>query len=392
MILDSFNNYIQIRRFKAAQARLANRPASHYLYPAIQMTNACNKQCKACLRSANSDIEKVEYDIFEKYLGDLRNLSESYQLEYQFVTGGEPTIWKSQGYDIVDVLANLFELNLITTISMPSNGKVFEDMNFARDFFKRLSSRINGTMIVGISIAEYQENLTDSGYVAMDNLIKLSKEPGMKIFPVILVTLSVDDDTDTRLSKIYPGVMQRVTPLAPLGDASDMKDIAPSLSLKGRKKDPLGSFYPHYKADVVSKLKISPKAFDRMPNAEIIDRMSLHAHCGASPFVDDKWHYCLPYKDDPRYDLCNIGEMREGTIPDFLNDAGVLNCIRAEGLITSLQDHKKSLKKDTREKLEELFKPSEKLSIAYRGCMVCKAMHDIGVVEELLNEHSDCKR
>jgi len=392
VILDSFNNYYQIRKFKAAQARLANRPAGNYLYPAIQMTNACNKQCRACLRSANSDVAKVEYDVFEKYLGDLRNLSESYHLEYQFVTGGEPTIWKSQGFDIVDVLADLFELNLIKTIAMPSNGKVFEDINFAREFFKRLSSRINGTIIVGISIAEYQENLTDSGYVAMDNLIKLSKEPGMKFFPVILVTLSVDDDTDQRLRKIYPGVVQRVTPLAPLGDASDMKDISPSLSLKGRNKDALGSFYPYYKEDVVAKLKISPKDFDRMPNAKIIDGLSLHAHCGASPFVDDKWHYCLPYKDDPRYDLCNIGEMREGTIPDFLNDAGVLNCFRAEGLITALKDHKKSLKKDTREKLEEFFKPSVKVSIAYRGCMVCKAMHDIGVVEELLHEHSDCKR
>lgn len=392
MILDVFNNYYQIRKFKAAQARLAGRPASNYLYPAIQMTNACNKQCKACLRSANSDVAKVEYDVFEKYLGDLRNLSESYNLEYQFVTGGEPTIWKSQGFDIVDVLASLFELNLIKTITMPSNGKVFEDINFAREFFTRLSSRINGTMIVGISIAEYQENLTDSGYIAMDNLIKLSKEPGMKFLPVILVTLSVDDDTDQRLTKIYPGVLQRVTPLAPLGDASDMKDISPSLTLKGKNKDALGSFYPHYKEDVMNKLKISGRDFDRMANSEIIDRMSLYTHCGMSPFVDDKWHYCLPYKDDPRFDLCGIGEMREGTIPDFLNDAGAINCFRAEGLISAVKDHKKNLTKDTREKLEELFRSSSKVSIAYRGCMVCKEFYDIGVVKELLNEHSDCKR
>lgn len=392
MILDVFNNYYQIRKFKAAQAKLADRPAFNYLYPAIQMTNACNKQCKACLRSANSDVTKVEYDVFEKYLGDLRNLSESYHLEYQFVTGGEPAIWKSQGFDIVDVLASLFELNLIKTITMPSNGKVFEDINFAREFFTRLSSRINGTMIVGISIAEYQENLTDSGYIAMDNLIKLSKEPGMKFLPVILVTLSVNDDTDQRLGKIYPGVFQRVTPLAPLGDASDMKDLSPSLTLNGKNKDTLGSFYPHYKDDVMNKLKISGRDFDRMANSEIIDRMSLHTHCGMSPFVDDKWHYCLPYKDDQRFDLCRIGEMREGTIPDFLNDAGAINCFRAEGLITAIKDHKKNLTKDTREKLEELFRSSSRVSIAYRGCMVCKAFYDIGVVEELLNEHSNCKR
>jgi len=390
MILENINNYFQIKKFKAAMTK--KKVINNNLYPAIQMTNACNKQCKACLRSANSDIAKIEYDVFEKYLDDLINISESYRLEYQFVTGGEPTIWKSQGYDIVEVLASLFELNFIKTISMPSNGKMFEDINFARDFFTRLSSRINSQMIVGISIAEYQENLTESGYIAMDNLIRLSREPGMKILPVILVTLSVNDDTDKRLSKIYPGVFQRVTPLAPLGDASDMKDISPSLSLKGKKKDPLGSFYPHYKKDVMKKMKISGTEFDRLPNSVIIDRMSFHTHCGMSPFIDDKWHYCLPFKDDPRFDLCNIGEMRTGTIPDFLENAGVLNCIRAEGLITAVNDHKKNLTEETREKLEDLFKPSSKVSIAYRGCMVCKALYDIGVVEELLNEHSGCKR
>ena len=389
-MLASFRNYMQMRKWKVSQAGKIVLPNN--LYPAIQMTNGCNKQCRACLRSANSKVAKVEYDVFEKYLGDLRNLAESYSLEYQFVTGGEPTIWKSQDKDIVDILAALFEVNLIKTISMPSNGKVFENIDFARDFFKRLSSQIDKKMIVGISIAEYQENLSDSGYIAMDNLIRLSQEPGMKILPVILVTLSVDDDTDKRLSKIYPGVFQRVTPLAPLGDASDMKDLSPSLSLSGKNKDALGSFYPYYKKDVMKKLKVSGREFDRMPNKAIIDRLSLHTHCGMSPFIDDKWHYCLPFKEDARFDLCGIGEMREGTIPDFLDNAGLLNCIRTSGILTAVDEHKKDLSPETMKKLEELYRPSSKVSIAYRGCMVCKAMYDIGAVGELIDGHSDCKR
>jgi uncharacterized Fe-S cluster-containing radical SAM superfamily protein len=366
--------------YQAGRTALPNK-----LYPAIQMTNGCNKQCKACLRSANSSVAKIEYDVFEKYLCDLRNLSESYSLAYQFVTGGEPTIWKSQGKDIVDVLASLFKLNLITTISMPSNGRVFENIDFAREFFKRLSSQIDTKMIVGISIADYQENLSESGYIAMNNLIRLSREPGIKIFPVILVTLSVDDDTDKRLRKIYPNVFQRVTPLAPLGDASDMKDMAPSLSLSGNNKDPLGSFYPYYKKDVMKKLKVSGREFDRMPNAAIIDRLSLYAHCGMSPFIDDKWHYCLPFKENPSFDLCGIGDMREKTIPDFLNNADFINCIRTRGILTAVDDHKKDLRSEALQKLEEMYSPSSKVSIAYRGCMVCRAMHDIGVIGELID-------
>jgi len=362
------------------------------LYPAIQITNACNKQCRACLRSANSDDAKIEYDIFEKYLSDLGNLSEKYSIKYQFVTGGEPTIWKSRDKDIVDILASLDELNLIKMIMMPSNGRLFENMDFARDFFRRLSSRADRKIITGISIAEYQQNLTESGYIALDNLVRLSQEPGIKLIPIILVTLSVNDDIDRRLKKIYPGVFQRVTPLAPLGDASGMKDLSPSLSLAGKNKDSLGSFYPYYRDDAMNRLKITGKEFDSMNNSVIIDRMSLHAHCGVSPFIDRKWHYCLPFKDDPRFDLCDIGEMRKGTIDNFLETAGILNCIRAEGLITALKDHKKALKNETREKLEQLFRPSSKVSIAYRGCMVCKAVYDTGSVGELLNEHSSCKR
>jgi hypothetical protein len=36
---------------------------------------------------------------------------------------------------------------------------------------------------------------------------------------------------------------------------------------------------------------------------------------------------CLPFKDDPEFTLCNVGEMREGTISDFIENYDVLKCI-----------------------------------------------------------------
>jgi len=274
---------------------------------------------------------------------------------------------------------------------MPTNGRKFEDINYTRDFAKRVSARISRNITVGMSISKHQDNLGESGYIAADNLVRVSKEPGMKINPIFLVNLTTDDDTDIRLKKIYPEVFQKVTPFAPFGDASEMDDLAPSLCLTGKNKDALGSFYPYYKQDVMNRLKISGREFNRLPNAEIIDRLSLHTYCGMSPFVNEKWHYCLTFKDDPRFDLCAIGEMREGTIPDFLDNAGLLNCIRAEGLISGVNEHKNELTPETRYKLEELYSPSSKVSIAFRGCMICKAMYDIGVVKELIDGHSDCK-
>ena len=210
MSLNMINSYRQSKKlgkFLREQAVFKN------LYPALQMTNGCNKQCEGCLRSANASAYKIKDVEFDRYLEDLRRLGEFYLLKYQFVTGGEPTIWKSGGRDIVDVLTSLFNLNLIEIISMPSNGKTFEDINYTREFFRRLSAGINGKAIVGISISEYQQNLGESGYVAMDNLLTVSREPGIKLVPVILVTLLREDDTDRRLKKIYPGVFQRVTPL-----------------------------------------------------------------------------------------------------------------------------------------------------------------------------------
>ncbi len=389
MISKVLYNYRQRRKWESYIRSL--RPIKD-LYPALQMTDACNKQCRACLRSANADAKIISADSFDRYLDDLRVFGGKFNLRYQFVTGGEPTIWKNQGRDTVDVLASLFNLNLIETIAMPTNGKVFEDINYAREFFKRLSSQINRKIITGISIAEYQENLTEDGYIALDNLLALSKEPGMKIIPIVLVTLSVEDDIDRRIKKIYPGVIQRVTPLAPLGDASDMTDQCPSIPLQGKDKSGTGAFFPYFKNDVMHKLKISAAEFDSIENSVLMDRYSLHAHCGESPFIDGMWHYCLPFKDDSLFDLCDIGNMKRETIPGFVASHPFMNCIRDEGILSAVDEHKDQLSPETGERLESFLSGGSKVSVAYRGCMVCRALYDIGVIKELYNADCDCKR
>lgn len=389
MIKETLFNYRQKRDYEKAKK---NPPPKSDFYPALQVTNGCNKQCKGCLRSANSSSYKISSDQFGHYLEDLKRLGTVADIKYQFVTGGEPTIWKSNGMDIVDLLASLSDLDMIELITMPTNGKNFEDLNFTREFFKCLSSRINRKAVVGISISEYQENMSESGYVAMDNLLTVSREPGMKVIPVILVTMAADDDIDLRLKKIYPGVIQRVVALAPLGDAEGMDERFPSLSLHGCDKEPLGRFKPYFKKEVVEKLGISAGDFDEFPNSSIIDLLSLHAHCGDSPFVDDKWHFCLPFKEDARFDLCEVGQMQSDTISGFLKDASIIRCIRAEGLLSAIGEHKDELSPEKRERLGYLYSPHTRLSVAYRGCMVCKRMHEEGIIQELMNGDSSSKR
>lgn len=353
------------------------------LYPALQVTNRCNKQCTACLRSANSTTDSLNFADFQNYLVDLSTLARRYRIQHQFVTGGEPTIWKDNGHDIKDILIAMAASGLIHMISMPTNGKVFEDLSFARDFFSLVSKGLPRQIIVGVSIATYQGNLGDEGYIALDNLVSLSQAPDIKILPVILVTLSIDDDTDVRLKTLYPHVFQRVTPLAPLGNAADMDELCPSLTLSGNNKATLGAYLPYFRKEAQSKCGIPETEFNDTPNAVIMDRLSHHNHCGNSPFIDENWHYCLPLEDDARYDLCPIGGMQTETISDFIAQAPAIASMRAQGIVTAMSQLKDSLSPQARDRLQEMYTPTTLVAVAYRGCMLCKELYDRGILQEL---------
>ncbi|MBT3222425.1 MAG: hypothetical protein HN348_25410, partial [Proteobacteria bacterium] len=74
------------------------------IFPALQLTDRCNKNCAACLRSPESTKHHLSYAEIEAYIEDLGRLSAAYRIAFQFTTGGEPTIWKDGDKTIVDVL------------------------------------------------------------------------------------------------------------------------------------------------------------------------------------------------------------------------------------------------------------------------------------------------
>jgi len=357
------------------------------VYPALQVTNRCNKQCRACLRSANTSDDDLTGADVQKYLHDLAVLAGRCRIQHQFVTGGEPTVWRDGGRDIKDLLVALASSGLIHLITMPTNGKVYEDPVFAREFFTEISRGIERPIVVGVSIAAYQENLGDAGYIALDNLVRLSQEPGIKLLPIILVTLSRDDDTDTRLKKIYPRVFQRVTPLAPLGNASDLAAQCPSLSLSGSDKTTLGAYLPYFKKDVQTKCGVPESAFGDAPNAMLMNALSLHNHCGNSPFIDKQWHYCLPLKDEADYALCGLGGLQPDTLSAFPARVPAIARMRGIGIVSAMQQLKGNLSPVSRDRLEDLFGPAATVAVAYRGCMLCRELHDRGILRELNERH-----
>jgi uncharacterized Fe-S cluster-containing radical SAM superfamily protein len=354
------------------------------LYPAIQMTSACNKRCISCLRPPEEKRHSAAYRDLKKYFEDLKSLSAVREIGYQFVTGGEPTLWRDQEVDIVDILVAFHRLGFIGLVTMPTNGKRFEDRDYARDFVKRLSAQTERPTVVGLSIATYQNNLIDKGCVALDNLISACARDGGKVVPIVLVTLSVNDDTYQRLGKLYPQVAKRVTALAPLGVASGAPSQCPSLFLNSSDKTPLGSFLPHFKRDVTGKLRLSEASFYAMPNGELIDKLSLFNNCSASPFIDDRWRFCLPFREDGRFDLGALGSIEGNTIDRFLEAYSAVGAIRNRGVISAAKSYKSRLSKASAEKLDEVLFGNTPVSVAYRGCMVCKKLGEIGVLDEML--------
>jgi uncharacterized Fe-S cluster-containing radical SAM superfamily protein len=365
------------------------------LFPAIQMTSACNKRCRTCLRPPEEKSYTITYDTFIKYIDDLRMLSSCRDVKYQFVTGGEPTLWRDGDMDIVDILAACHDLRFLGLVTMPTNGKRFENRDYARDFVARLSAKVTRPTIVGISIATYQNNLTTNGCVALDNLLLACTQEGAQVVPIILVTLSAQDDTYERLQQLYPHVAKRVTALAPLGVASGAVNECPSLGLNGADKTPLGSYLPLFRRDVMGKLRLTEKAFNEMPNAELLDKLSLFNNCGDSPFIDDRWRYCLPFREDARFDLGAIGTIKGDSLDHFLKRHPSLCAIRELGVLSAAKTYKHRLTSATAQKLEELLSGETLVSVAYRGCMLCKKLGEIGVIDEMLalsNHTKSCIR
>lgn len=359
--------------------------SSPRLFPALQITSACNKRCKSCLRPSGEKPRKMSEEALFSYLSDLSACSASREIKYQFVTGGEPTLWRDSGLDIVDALAAFHGLDCIGILTMPTNGKRFEDLDYTRDFIGRLSKKASRPTVIGVSIATYQENLTDSGYTALDNLLSVCADGQAKAVPIILVTLSVDDDTYDRLDKIYPQVYKRVTALAPLGVASRSTQC-PGLDLGSSDKAPLGAFLPHFKRDVMGKLRLSESEFYALSNDVLLDRLSLFNNCGDSPFIDDRWHYCLPYREDARFDLGPVGAIEADCFDRFLQANPVIRAIRENGIVTAARAYRHALSASSAEKLDGLLNGKQSVSVAYRGCMLCKKLGEIGVMDELLEQ------
>jgi len=134
----------------------------------------------------------------------------------------------------------------------------------------------------------------------------------------------------------------------------------------------------------MGKLRLSETEFAQLPNDELINRLSLFNNCGKSPFIDGTWRYCLPLRHDPQFDLAPIGQMQADSIREFIAQRPLLQAIRQHGIIAACKEQRHRLSAEARDRLDEFLTGQVSVSVAYRGCMVCKAFYDAGVIPELI--------
>jgi hypothetical protein len=64
------------------------------------------------------------------------------------------------------------------------------------------------------------------------------------------------------------------------------------------------------------------------------------------------------------------------------------------GVITAAESYRHLLSRESREKLDFILGPDHQVSLAYRGCMICKEIADSGIWQEVstLHESHEKKR
>lgn len=91
--------------------------------------------------------------------------------------------------------------------------------------------------------------------------------------------------------------------------------------------------------------------------------------------------------EDIRFDLCNIGDFKNNTITGFPDLAPFMRAYREDGVLSAVSGLKDKLIPETRGKLDHLLSADQAYIYCLQGSMVCKAMYNIGVVNEL-NQNS----
>ena len=150
-------------------------------------------------------------------------------------TGGEPTLWKDDGKDFMDILIK--SANSGASPSYNTNGSYFHKLENSRAFFTRYLENADVPLRTFISMDKFHKNYDEEKGRAksLDNIIKVlseipeEKKKLLETHVIIIVTKDPNSSLPDEMKEYYGqyGITFGDFPMMPIGKAKDIADQLP---------------------------------------------------------------------------------------------------------------------------------------------------------------------
>lgn len=207
----------------------------------VSLLHKCNLSCEHCGYIYIGDAEdhiirpgyRLTWDQVLTAIRDCVSLKNSYwNMNY---TGGEPTLWKEDGKDLVDILIATAKSGVLPTYN--TNGVYFEDYDRCRDFFHRYVDNGDTPLKTFVSMDKFHKNYDQEKGRAksLDTILAVfetfpeAQRKLLSIHVVIIVTNDPNSSLPDEMKKHYGtrGVTFGDFPMLNIGKARNLKDQLP---------------------------------------------------------------------------------------------------------------------------------------------------------------------
>jgi MoaA/NifB/PqqE/SkfB family radical SAM enzyme len=207
----------------------------------ISLLYECNFNCEHCgyiyIGNNEDHIIKPGYKLSWEQVNTA--ITESVEIDgtkwNHNYTGGEPTLWKDNGKDFMDILIK--SANSGASPSYNTNGSYFHSLERCRRFFARYLENADVPLRTFISMDKFHKNYDEEKGKAesLDNIIKVvseipeEKRELLETHVVIIVTKDPNSSLPKEMKEYYGqyGITFGDFPMMPIGKAKDIPDQLP---------------------------------------------------------------------------------------------------------------------------------------------------------------------
>jgi hypothetical protein len=210
----------------------------------VSLLHKCNFNCEHCGYIYVGDAEdhiirpgyRLTWDQILTAIRDCASLENSYwNMNY---TGGEPTLWKEDGKDLVDVLVATAKGGALPTYN--TNGSFFNDYDQCYDFFHRYMDGTDIALKTFVSMDRFHKNYDQEAgraksldtYMRVLETFPEEKRSLLPLHVVIIVTTDPNSSLPEEMKRHYGsmGITFGDFPMLNIGKAKNLKDQLPEFS------------------------------------------------------------------------------------------------------------------------------------------------------------------